>query len=329
MRVAIISWFVTELPDPIKKPTLSVPEAAEVLGISRYMLYALAKSNSSPVPILRFGRRYCVPTARLLEFLRQGPANTPTSAPSNEAVSDLVAGNIQGTDLVAVIERQTAELRRVGDLLEQLVDQGLQPAREPSGPIGGDPDELLDAEQAAKLLAVTPNFVRSRPWGGPDGLPRVHLGRLVRWRRGDLEEWIARGRRDGTDDPLAGYLGMNREQRSAATRRLMRQRATITDEFVQRPQVRRHIAYAHDPKEVADWPTLAAAKDHHDRLTASTSRRARRIRTLGRTLGDDGDEVRWTKLRPRTAKLPRLTGCCGSPSRERLPRARSSGVPGP
>jgi predicted DNA-binding transcriptional regulator AlpA len=259
---------MTELLDPIKKPTLSLPEAAEVLGISRNMLYSLAKSDASPIPILRFGRRYSVPTARLLEFLGQGPAptTTATSAATTEVAAKVVAGSAHGAELVAVIERQTAELRRVGDLLEQLVDQGLRPAPEPSGPIGGDPDELLDAEQAAKLLGVTTSFVRSRPWGGPDGLPRVHLGRLVRWRRGDLEEWIARGRRDGTDDPLAGYLGMDREQRTAATRRLMRQRATITDEFVQRPQVRRHVAYAHDPMEVADWATLTEAKDHHERL---------------------------------------------------------------
>jgi predicted DNA-binding transcriptional regulator AlpA len=256
---------ITELPDPSKKTTISVPEAAEVLGISPHLLYSLAKSDSSPIPILRFGKRYCVPTARLLEFLGHGPVHTTTPARSTEAVSRLAAGGVQGADLVAVIELQTAELRRVGDLLEQLVDQGFMPAPEPGGPFGGDPDELLDAEQAARLLGVTPSFVRSRPWGGSVELPRVHLGRMVRWRRGDLEEWIARGRRDGTDDPLAGYL-VNREQRSAATRRLMRQRATITDEFVQRPQVRRHIAYAHDPKEVTDWPTLAAAKDHHDRL---------------------------------------------------------------
>jgi excisionase family DNA binding protein len=194
---------MTELPDPIKKPTLSLPEAAEVLGISRNMLYSLAKSDSSPIPILRFGKRYCVPTARLLEFLGQGPAptTTATSAATTEVDAKVVAGSAHGVELVAVIERQTAELRRVGDLLEQLVDQGLRAAPESSGPIGGDPDELLDAEQAAKLLGVTASFVRSRPWGGPDGLPRVHLGRLVRWRRGDLEEWIARGRRDGTEDP--------------------------------------------------------------------------------------------------------------------------------
>jgi excisionase family DNA binding protein len=178
---------MTELPDPI-----TIPEAAEALGISCHMLYSLAKSDASPIPILRFGKRYCVPTARLLEFLRQGPAETTLSAASTEVDSKLVAGSAHGAELVAVIERQTAELRRVGDLLEQLVDQGLRPGQEPSGPVGGDPDELLDAEQAAKLLGVTASFVRSRPWGGPDGLPRVHLGRLVRWRRGDLEEWVAR-----------------------------------------------------------------------------------------------------------------------------------------
>jgi excisionase family DNA binding protein len=64
---------MTELPDPSRKPTLSVPEAAEVPGVSRHMLYSLAKSGSSPIPILRLGKRYCVPTARLLESSGKGP----------------------------------------------------------------------------------------------------------------------------------------------------------------------------------------------------------------------------------------------------------------
>jgi hypothetical protein len=86
-------------------------------------------------------------------------------------------------DLIAVIERQTGELQRVGDLLEQLVDQRLQPAPPMSGPVAGDPEELLDVKQAAQLLGVTPTFIYSRPWGGPDGLPRTYVGRARPTRR--------------------------------------------------------------------------------------------------------------------------------------------------
>jgi hypothetical protein len=55
-------------------------------------------------------------------------------------------------DLIAVIERQIGELQRVGDLLEQLVDQGLQPAPPMSGPVAGDPEELLDKPRRTPSL---------------------------------------------------------------------------------------------------------------------------------------------------------------------------------
>jgi excisionase family DNA binding protein len=209
---------MTESLDPIKKPTLSLPEAAEVLGISRHTLYSLAKSDASPIPILRFGKRYCVPTARLLEFLRQGPApmTTATSTASTQVDAKLVAGSAQGAELVAVIERQTAELRRVGDLLEQLVDQGLRAASEPSGPVGGDPDELLDAEQAAKLLGgdcglcAVPALGWSRwvAWGAPGP-----SGSLAPWRPGEVDRaWPARWDRRSAgwlpgDEPGAAVCG--------------------------------------------------------------------------------------------------------------------------
>jgi hypothetical protein len=48
-------------------PTISVPEAARLLGIGRANGFAAARSGD--IPTLKFGRRIVVPTARLLELL--------------------------------------------------------------------------------------------------------------------------------------------------------------------------------------------------------------------------------------------------------------------
>ena len=49
------------------RQTLSVEEAARVLGISRNSAYAAAKSGE--LPALRIGRRYVVPRAALERML--------------------------------------------------------------------------------------------------------------------------------------------------------------------------------------------------------------------------------------------------------------------
>jgi excisionase family DNA binding protein len=54
--------------------TTTVDTAASVLGISRTKAYALAKSGEFPVPLIRVGRRYLVPTTALLELLSPGSA---------------------------------------------------------------------------------------------------------------------------------------------------------------------------------------------------------------------------------------------------------------
>jgi predicted DNA-binding transcriptional regulator AlpA len=46
-------------------PTVSVPDAAQVLGISRAHAYALAKRGELGVRVLRLGNRFVVPTAEL------------------------------------------------------------------------------------------------------------------------------------------------------------------------------------------------------------------------------------------------------------------------
>ena len=43
-----------------KRRTLSIPEVAEVLGISRGLAYQLARRDELPVPVLRLGSRRVV-----------------------------------------------------------------------------------------------------------------------------------------------------------------------------------------------------------------------------------------------------------------------------
>lgn len=56
-------------PDPKETPTVTVPEAGRVLGISRGSAYEAARSGD--LPTIRIGRRVLVPTALLLEMLGQ------------------------------------------------------------------------------------------------------------------------------------------------------------------------------------------------------------------------------------------------------------------
>lgn len=47
--------------------------AASVLGIGRTKAHELARAGRFPVPVLRYGRRYRVPTAPILELLHITP----------------------------------------------------------------------------------------------------------------------------------------------------------------------------------------------------------------------------------------------------------------
>jgi excisionase family DNA binding protein len=62
------------LPDPAERPTLTVEDAAELLGIGRSAAYAAAREfirtdGASGLPAIRLGRRLLVPTAALLRLL--------------------------------------------------------------------------------------------------------------------------------------------------------------------------------------------------------------------------------------------------------------------
>jgi excisionase family DNA binding protein len=62
--------------------------------------------------------------------------------------------------------------------------------------ITGRPAPLLNAQQAAELLGVPPTWVLAQARRG--AIPHVRLGRYVRFRADDLEQWAqtrARGPR--------------------------------------------------------------------------------------------------------------------------------------
>lgn len=67
---------------PTERPTLSVAETAELLGISRWLVQQAVRDGS--LPSLRLGRRILIPRARLLEWLH-GDASGQTPA---EVASD-------------------------------------------------------------------------------------------------------------------------------------------------------------------------------------------------------------------------------------------------
>lgn len=60
-------------PQPLEERlTISVEEAAELLGVSRSTAYSLVRQGE--LPSLRLGRRIVVPVRRLLALLDSGPA---------------------------------------------------------------------------------------------------------------------------------------------------------------------------------------------------------------------------------------------------------------
>lgn len=60
----------TQVPDPHVTPTISVEDAGKLLGMSRPSAYAAARRGE--IPVLRFGRRVVVPTAKVLSMLGLG-----------------------------------------------------------------------------------------------------------------------------------------------------------------------------------------------------------------------------------------------------------------
>lgn len=71
------------IPDPKTTPTLRVPDAAAILGVSRDTAYQAAKSGELPVIRLRGALR--VPTAALLAMLGLAAGDSPTRSLQEES----------------------------------------------------------------------------------------------------------------------------------------------------------------------------------------------------------------------------------------------------
>ncbi|MDQ8757489.1 DNA-binding protein [Sphingosinicella sp. LHD-64] len=54
-----------------------------------------------------------------------------------------------------------------------------------------DNDDLITTEQLAAELSVPPSRLHKARVSGIDSPPFIKLGRLVRYRRGDIRNWIA------------------------------------------------------------------------------------------------------------------------------------------
>lgn len=67
------------LPDPHEQPTVSVPEAAHLLGVSAWTLYEAIKRDQSPVRILRVGKKIRVQTVDLLRVIGMAAQVEPSS----------------------------------------------------------------------------------------------------------------------------------------------------------------------------------------------------------------------------------------------------------
>lgn len=59
--------------------TFTVPEAAELIGVSRNTAYTVAAEEGelAGVPVIRVGRRLLIPRARLLDVLGIDPEEEP------------------------------------------------------------------------------------------------------------------------------------------------------------------------------------------------------------------------------------------------------------
>jgi excisionase family DNA binding protein len=79
---------ISLIPNPEQRPTLTVPEAGKLLGLSRPSAYEAAARGE--IPTLRIGRRLLVPTASLLRMLGIGESGPELARPGGESRPPLV-----------------------------------------------------------------------------------------------------------------------------------------------------------------------------------------------------------------------------------------------
>ena len=63
----------------LDSPTISIREAAKILGISASTAYAAVNAGTFPVPVIHIGSRISVPTAPLRKLLGIDTDETPTA----------------------------------------------------------------------------------------------------------------------------------------------------------------------------------------------------------------------------------------------------------
>lgn len=61
------------------RATMTVPEAGELLGLSRRSAYRAAAGGH--IPVIRIGHRMLVPTAKVYDMLGWGPVPAPVRDP--------------------------------------------------------------------------------------------------------------------------------------------------------------------------------------------------------------------------------------------------------
>jgi excisionase family DNA binding protein len=73
-----------KLPDPETQPTMTVEEFAWLWNIGRTLAYDLARRDELPVPVLRVGNLYRIPTAPVLKALGATPATAGDGGASDD-----------------------------------------------------------------------------------------------------------------------------------------------------------------------------------------------------------------------------------------------------
>lgn len=68
----------------------------------------------------------------------------------------------------------------------------LMMSRSTAEPDPSDPDQLLTIQQVAGLLQICEQTIRNRVASGTFLPPTHRVGRLVRWRRADVLEFVGR-----------------------------------------------------------------------------------------------------------------------------------------
>jgi excisionase family DNA binding protein len=83
------------LPDPQTQPTLTVPEAAQILGVIVRTVYNAVERNE--LPAIRVGRAIRIPTARFLA--QYGFPTSQRLSPSDQQVTESPSAQITEEDL--------------------------------------------------------------------------------------------------------------------------------------------------------------------------------------------------------------------------------------